>query len=98
MVKHPTANPGEARDMGSTPRPGRFSWSRKILLEEEMATHCSIPAWRIPWTEGPAGLQSRGSPRVGHDHTRAQALLSHHRLLEFKNFLGSISKEKTTEC
>ena len=29
-------------------------------LKEEMATHSSILAWRIPWTEGPVGLQSRG--------------------------------------
>ena len=32
-----------------------------------MATHSSIPAWRIPWTEEPGGLQSVGSQRVGHD-------------------------------
>ena len=36
-------------------------------LEEGMATHSSILAWRIPWTEGPGGLQSIGSPRVRHD-------------------------------
>ena len=36
-------------------------------LEKEMATHSSIPAWRIPWTEEPEGLQSMGSHRVGHD-------------------------------
>ena len=36
-------------------------------LEEEMATHCSILAWRIPWTEEPGGLQSLGLQRVGHD-------------------------------
>ena len=36
-------------------------------LEKEMATHCSILAWRIPWTEEPGGLQSMGSQRVGHD-------------------------------
>ena len=35
-------------------------------LEEGMATHSSILAWRIPWTEGPGGLQSMGR-RVGHD-------------------------------
>ena len=29
-------------------------------LEKEMATHSSIPAWRIPWTEEPGGLQSKG--------------------------------------
>ena len=33
-------------------------------LEEEMATHSSIPAWRIPWTEEPGGLQFKGLQRV----------------------------------
>ena len=36
-------------------------------LKKEMAIHSSILAWRIPWTEEPGGLQSTGSPRVGHD-------------------------------
>jgi len=36
-------------------------------LEEGMATHSSILAWRIPWTEEPVGLQSMGSQRVKHD-------------------------------
>ena len=36
-------------------------------LEKEMATHSSILAWRIPWTEKPGGLQSMGSQRVGHN-------------------------------
>ena len=36
-------------------------------LEEEMATHSSIHAWKIPWTEEPGGLQSMGSQRVGYD-------------------------------
>ena len=36
-------------------------------LEEEMATHASILAWKIPWTEESGGLQSMGSQRVGHD-------------------------------
>ena len=36
-------------------------------LEKEMAIHSSPLAWRIPWTEEPGGLQSRGSQRVGHD-------------------------------
>ena len=34
---------------------------------ESMATHSSILAWRIPWTEEPGGLQSTGSQRVRHD-------------------------------
>ena len=36
-------------------------------LEEGMATHSSILAWRIPWTEEPSGPQSMGLQRVGHD-------------------------------
>ena len=36
-------------------------------LEEGMAIHSSILAWRIPWTEEPGGLLSMGSHRVGHD-------------------------------
>ena len=42
-----------------------LSW--EDLLEKEMATHSSILAWRIPWTEEPGGLQFMGSQRVGHD-------------------------------
>ena len=49
----------------------RKTWVRSLgwedPLEKEMATHSSIPAWRIPWTEEPGGLQSTGSQRVGHD-------------------------------
>ena len=36
-------------------------------LEEEMATHSRIPAWRIPWTEEPGGLQSMWSQRAGNN-------------------------------
>ena len=36
-------------------------------LEKGMATHSSVLAWRIPWTEEPSGLQSMGSQRVRHD-------------------------------
>ena len=40
---------------------------REDPLGKGMATHSSILAWRVPWTEGPGGLQSIGSQRVGHD-------------------------------
>ena len=43
------------------------SLGREDPLEEEMATHSSILAWKIPWTEEPGGLQSKGSQRVGHN-------------------------------
>ena len=43
------------------------SLGQKDPLEEGMATHSSVLAWRIPWTEEPGGLQSMGLQRVGHD-------------------------------
>ena len=47
------------------------AWVRSLgqedPLEEGMAVHFSILAWRIPWTEEPGGLQSTGSQRVRHD-------------------------------
>ena len=42
-------------------------------MEKEMATHSSVLAWRIPWTEKPGGLQSVGSHRVGHDWSNLAA-------------------------
>ena len=47
VVKNPPGNAGDVRDTGSIPGSGRS-------LEEGMATHSSILAWRIPWTEEPA--------------------------------------------
>ena len=43
------------------------SLGREDPLEKEMATHSSILAWKIPWTEDPGRLQSMGSQTVGHD-------------------------------
>ena len=43
------------------------SLGRKDPLEKEIATHSSILAWRIPWTEEPGGPQSMGSQRARHD-------------------------------
>ena len=47
------------------------TWVRSLgqedPLEKGMATHCSVLAWKIPWTEEPGGLQSMGWQRVGHD-------------------------------
>ena len=44
-------------------------WSpgQEDTLEKGMATHSSILAWKIPWTEEPGGLQSIGLPKVKHD-------------------------------
>ena len=43
------------------------SLGQEVPLEEEMATHSSILAWGIPWTEEPGGLQSVGLQRVGYN-------------------------------
>ena len=47
------------------------TWVRSLgwkdALEKEMATHSSIIAWKISWTEEPSGLQSMGLQRVGHN-------------------------------
>ena len=60
MVKTPPANAGNSGDAGSTP-------GLEDPLEEGMATHCSILAWRIPRTEEPGRLRSTGLQRVRHD-------------------------------
>ena len=44
-----------------------LSLGREDPLEKDMATHSSILAWEIPWTEEPGGLQSMKSQRVRHD-------------------------------
>ena len=56
-VKNPSAIAGDA------------GWllSQEDKLKEEMATHSSILAWEIPWTEEPGGLQSMGSQRDRHN-------------------------------
>ena len=59
VVKNLLANAGDLRDAGLT-------LGREDLLEKEMATHSSILAWRIPWTEESGRRQSIGSQRAGH--------------------------------
>ena len=44
-----------------------LSLGQEDSLEKGMATHFSVLAWRIPWTEDLGGLQSMGSQRIGHD-------------------------------
>ena len=56
MIKNPPANAGDIRVAG-----------QEDPLEEGMATHSIILAWRIPWTEEAGRLQSIQSHRVGHD-------------------------------
>jgi len=59
VVKNPAANAGDIRDQSSM-------LDRRDPLEKEMATHSSILAWRIPWTEEPGRVQSIASC-VRHD-------------------------------
>ena len=56
MVNNLPASAGDIRDKGLIP-------GREDPLEKGMATHSSVLAWRIPWTEGPGGLQSMGLQR-----------------------------------
>ena len=58
MVKIPPANVGDKEMLVQ-------SLSRESPMEEGMATHSSIPAWKISWTEDPGRLQCIGSQRVG---------------------------------
>ena len=51
---------------------GSLNWEDP--LEKETATHSSILAWKIPWTEEPGGLQFMGSQRVGYDLATQQHL------------------------
>ena len=57
LVKNLPANAGETGSL----------LGREDPLEKEMATHSSILAWEVSWTEEPGGLQSMGLQRIGHD-------------------------------
>ena len=59
VVRNPPANAGDIRDVVHS-----LGWEDP--LEEGMATHANILAWRIPWAEEPGRLQSMGPQRVGH--------------------------------
>ena len=67
----------------------RETWVQSLgwedLLEKEMATHSSIFAWKIPWTEKPGRLQSVGLQRVRHDFTFT---LDHLRIINMKYFIS----------
>ena len=55
-------------------------------LEKGMATHSSIVAWRIPWTEKPGGLQFMGSQRVGHNCFESEGKFSKWNVTFYKRF------------
>ena len=67
VLKHPPANAGELIN----------PWVGKIL-EREMATHPSVPAWRTPWTEGPGGYCVWSLRRVRHESSHACACTHTH--------------------
>ena len=80
MVKNLPAS-ADVRDSGLIP-------GSEDPLEEGMATHSRISAWRVPWTEEPGGLQSMRLQRVGHNGaSRAQT----------RNSFGSGDKEEKLE-
>ena len=60
VIKNLPANTGDMRDVGSV-----LGFAKSP--QEGMATHSSVLAWKIPWTEEPGWLQSMGSQRVRHD-------------------------------
>ena len=81
--KEPPANAGDRGDMGLI----------DDALEEGMATHSSILAWRISWAEEPGGLQSMGSQGVRHnwsDLAHTQVELEDHLCLVFELSLSGI--------
>ena len=67
----------------------RETWIRSLdgedPLEKEMATHSSILAWKIPWTEEPGGLQSMGLQRVGHNWATSFFNVLYFTIKRFKN-------------
>ena len=68
-IQAKTGLPGGSGDKESACNAGHLGFIPGLEdpLEKEMATHTSILAWRIPWTEELDGLQSTGSQRIGHD-------------------------------
>ena len=76
LVKNPSTNPGDIRDIGSIPRSGRSPTG-------EHSYHSSILAWRIPWTEEPGGLQSMGLQRVRCDFHALAFGVKHKHLCTF---------------
>ena len=95
MVKNLPANAGDIRDTGSI-------LGQEDPPEKGMATHSSILAGRIPWTEEPGGLQSMGSQRVRHNwvtntftqlslgswYRKLNSLTKGHKITKYNNRLG----------
>ena len=69
-----------------------WSLGQEDTLEKEMATHSSIHAWKISWTEEPGGLQSMGSQRVRHDWATSLHFTSLHREREVFHSIQHITE------
>ena len=67
-----------------------------ISLEKEIATHSSILAWRISWTEEPGGLQSMESQRVRHDRVTYTTIAQYNMIsiLEYPKFSSQFKANK----
>ena len=75
VVKNPPANAGDTGDVVQ-------SLGQEDSLEKATATHSSISAWEIPWTEEPGRLESMGAKRLRHDlPTKQQFLIKVYTLL-----------------
>ena len=59
-------------------------------LQEEVATHFSVLVWKIPWTEGPGGLQSIGLQRMGHERADEHVLTNFTPKLYLGSFLNGL--------
>ena len=87
MVKNPSASAGDTAP----------SLGQEDPLEEAMAAHSTILAWRIPWTEEPGRLQSSGLQRVRHDlATKQQIPYTRHSSKEHEGS-GRITKADTSQ-
>ena len=84
---HPLSSPSPAFNLSQ--HQGLFQWvssshhvAKVLALEKAMATHSSVPAWRIPGTGEPGGLPSMGSHRVGHNWSNLAAAAAAEHLKE----------------
>ena len=68
------------RQVNVYPDSSSIKWKYHKNLEKEVATHPTILAWNISWTEEPGRLQFMGSPRVGHDWVTERSTPQEHKL------------------
>ena len=75
-----------------------WSLGQEDTLEEEIATHSSILAWKIPWTEESGGLQSMGSQRVGCDRATKHTCMQYDIVYVSRNFFIHSSVDGHVGC